>query len=557
MRTKLIVLIILILTGGYLVGQEDRYSEEVRVVKPYNPMIDDAFKININPVITDTAVSREPLTYEITPLKLSTDIEIDPIKAAKMSGMPQKELYRLFLKSGFGNYATPYFEVFYNSLRSRRSSYGLHYKHLSSLGKMADYAFPGYSENAFDVNSSLFGQTHVYNFNGAYSRDVVHFYGRPDSLSNDTADRESIRQRFHSASFDAQMRSNYFGSDKLNHGLGIGYRMINDLYNTTEHNIKFNGHLNKAVTWFQFSRYQTAGLDVNAEIFNTKMAMDTSDNIMNQAILKFNPYMHSKIKDMDIRVGGVVGYGSENNGTMYFFPDVNLKISLNEHKFIILGGLDGNIERSSFALLANENPFVVSDPEMRNTITKIRVFGGIRTALGSRINFTAKVSSESVSNYAMFVADTALVFQNRFGVIYDDGSILTAKAELAYQAAEKLKIAARLQYQDFNMSTEGYAWHKPALISGIDVRYNLEDKIIAYAGLNYLADIKVKTFENGAEITDNLKNILDINLGVEYRYSKLLSGFLRINNLAASKYYRWQHYPAQRFNMMAGITYSL
>lgn len=557
MKRHLLLLTLLVLTGGYALGQGNGYHEEVRVVKSYNPMIDDAFKININPVITDTAVTREPLRYEITPMKLSTDIEISPIRAARMSGMPQSELYRLFLKSGFGNYTTPYFEAFYNSLRSRRSSYGMHYKHLSSYGKLPGYAFPGYSENTFDLNASLFGQSHVFSFNGAYNRDVVHFYGRPDTLVNDTLDKESIRQRFHSVSVDAAMRSNYFGSDRLNHGIGLGYRMINDLYNTTEHNIKFDGYLNKAVTWFSFSRYQTPGLDVKGDIFNTRMAKDTTEEILNQAIVLITPYIQSRIKDMDIRVGGTLGYESENNGTLHFFPDVRLKISLSEQKFILNAGLDGGMERSSFALMADENPFIISDPEMRNTITKIRVYGGIRTAIGSRLNFTARVSSESVSNYAMFVADTALPFRNRFGVIYDDGTILSLKAELTYQAAEKIKIGGRLLYQDFNMNTEGYAWHKPAFTSGIDIRYNLEDKIIAYAGLNYLADIKVKTFEDGKMVTGSLKNILDINFGAEYRYSKLLSGFLRLNNLAASKYYRWQHYPAHRFNMMIGVTYAL
>jgi hypothetical protein len=558
MNIKYLFLIIIALSTGMLFGQGDGQHERVVVVKPYNPMVDDAFKINLTPVITDTAENKAKLTYNITPMKLSTDIEIAPIKAAKMSGMPQPELYRLFLKTGFGNYTTPYFEVFYNSLRSRKSSYGLHYKHLSSMGKFDDYAFPGYSENGFDVTSTLFGKNHIFSFKGEYERDVVHFYGRPDTLVNDTiTDKELIKQRFHVAGFDAMMRSDYYGNDKLNHALGVKYRLINDLYSTLEHRLNITGGLDKGVSWFNFSRQQTIGIDAEVDFFNTGMKQDTTTEHYNQLLVKINPYIETRIKELDVHVGGIVGYESENNGTLRFFPDISLKISLKEQSFILMGGLDGNLERSSFGLMAQENPFIISNPELRNTRTRIRAYGGLRTALGSRINFTARVSSEAVSNLSLFSPDTMLLLQNRFGVIYDDGSILSVKGELTYQAAEKIKIAGRVLYQDYNLTTELFAWHKPAFTGGLEISYNMQDKFMGYAELSYLAGMKVKTWENGIAGSTNLKNILDINFGAEYRYSKLISAFLRMNNLAASRYYRWQHYPSQRFNMMLGITYAL
>jgi hypothetical protein len=195
----LIMMLVVCVVG--LQGQPGEHQETVIVVKPHNPVVDDAFKINVNPVITDTVVSTpKELDYSITPVKLSTDIEVSPIKAARMSGLPQKDLYRLLLKSGFGNY----FELFYNSLRSRSGSYGLHYRHLSSHGQIDSFPFPGYSENGFDAHGTIFGKKHDFSLKGDYQRDVVHYYGRPDSLSNDTLDKDLIRQRFHRAVQDDQ-----------------------------------------------------------------------------------------------------------------------------------------------------------------------------------------------------------------------------------------------------------------------------------------------------------------------------------------------------------------
>jgi outer membrane receptor protein involved in Fe transport len=54
-----------------------------------------------------------------------------------------------------------------------------------------------------------------------------------------------------------------------------------------------------------------------------------------------------------------------------------------------------------------------------------------------------------------------------------------------------------------------------------------------------------------------LQGIADINLGLEYRYNKILSGFLRLNNIGNTRYYKWNNYPVQGFSVMAGFTYSL
>ena len=51
-----------------------------------------------------------------------------------------------------------------------------------------------------------------------------------------------------------------------------------------------------------------------------------------------------------------------------------------------------------------------------------------------------------------------------------------------------------------------------------------------------------------------LKPIIDANIGLEYRYSKKLSGFVNLNNLGFKRYYYWNNYPVYKFNFLAGIT---
>jgi hypothetical protein len=91
--------------------------------------------------------------------------------------------------------------------------------------------------------------------------------------------------------------------------------------------------------------------------------------------------------------------------------------------------------------------------------------------------------------------------------------------------------------------------------------YNLYGKFLINldgtieAGRNalvYAAGEGVKE-ENGQYFV-SLGTIVDLNLGVEYRYNTRVSAFLQLNNLAAQRYNRWYNYPVQPFQVMGGIT---
>ncbi|MCC6690463.1 MAG: hypothetical protein IT235_02915, partial [Bacteroidia bacterium] len=64
-----------------------------------------------------------------------------------------------------------------------------------------------------------------------------------------------------------------------------------------------------------------------------------------------------------------------------------------------------------------------------------------------------------------------------------------------------------------------------------------------------------KTFDTtGSLVVKELKGITDINLGAEYKYSKLFTLFVNFNNIAGFRYYRWDNYPTQRFLILGGLT---
>lgn len=151
---------------------------------------------------------------------------------------------------------------------------------------------------------------------------------------------------------------------------------------------------------------------------------------------------------------------------------------------------------------------------------------------------------------------------NRFQAIYDDGNILNLRGELVYQLREKLRILIAADYFNYKMKKEMRAWYKPQVKLNLAANYNLSDKIIIKADVFYFDTQFAKTFViNGGDSTSKieakeLNSLFDLNLGAEYRYTKRLSFFININNIANARYLRYMNYPTQRFSAMAGLSYA-
>jgi hypothetical protein len=126
--------IVLFVGVGTAVAQKDtiRLKQEVEVTKAYQPTIIDAVKINDIPKIKPEQTEAPTFDYSIYSKPVFSTFEVTPVAAAKMVGEPKPEMEFGLLKLGFGNYLTPYGELFFNAKPGKKSNFGMHFKHLSS-----------------------------------------------------------------------------------------------------------------------------------------------------------------------------------------------------------------------------------------------------------------------------------------------------------------------------------------------------------------------------------------------------------------------------------------
>ena len=112
---------------------------------------------------------------------------------------------------------------------------------------------------------------------------------------------------------------------------------------------------------------------------------------------------------------------------------------------------------------------------------------------------------------------------------------------------------------NYTTDREEMPWHTPNYNITFSGSYNLKEKIIVKLDVFALgpqwAKIYVPLETSMVMKAVKLDGIIDVNLGLEYRYTKKLSAFVQLNNLAAQQYNRWNYYPMQRFNLLGGLTY--
>ncbi len=546
---------VIILILGYVVAalaQQIGTTQNYTITSTFQPTIKDAVKLNDLPDIKDTTNKITNINYGISSTPLVGKYEVIPIDAAKMQNEPLAKLYRSLLKIGMGNYTTPYGEFWINSLRTRDVAYGVHFKHLSSSSQLKEVGYSGFSDNEGELFAKKFYKKHTLIGEFNYKRNVSHFYGYDTSENKLTKDY--TKQRYQLFEPVVKLQSHFTDSTKINHQIKLAYYNLSDLYNVSENNIKLNTIFN---TYIQKERLF---VKFDADYYNHKLPNDT----LNDVIVKLNPYFeaHKNKWKADIGLAVVLDVMSNvGSGKFYVYPQLNAQYDVYESIVIPYAGINGGLQKNSLRSLSTENPFIKSTLNYRNTNTKFNIFGGLKGNLSSNLGYDVKASYSQIDSMHFFVIDykDVTTLDNKFKVIYDNTSYFNASGQIKYQFKEKIHLLAKGNYNLYKPQNITQAYHKPSFDLTFSGIYNLKSKIILKADVYVIGDqfALTQVKKDSVYITEPklLKSVGDISLGVEYRYSKMLSFFANFNNIANMRYYRWEKYPSQRFNFMVGLTF--
>ncbi len=545
-------------------AQVKTYNEEITVVAPFDPIIPDAFKISQNPAVDDTTTTIPVMNYNIMPRIASVTPNIDLLPAVKLVAEPLSKLYRNYIRAGAGNYYALYGELYMSSLRSKEYVTSMRIKHQSAAGKIEDYGPPTNSRNEAEFAGSKYFAQHTLSGSAFYYRDGLHLYGyKPAKFPDTIIEKDDVKQRYQTIGTKVSFGSNYKATDELNHKFGFSYYNMAGLYDVKENNVQLTAEINQKYDLLKLDEDQVLGLNAGYSFLKQKDSL----GYINSGIILINPFIKAEINEYSFMAGFKLNIASDSVSKAYFYPVAEGRIELIPDALKLYAGFTGGMERTSLQSITEQNLYISSVVPWNYFAERIRVYGGFQSNISRSFNFNGLISSSSFKNYPLFVTDTAAYLNNSFTMVYDKINAVKIKGELEYIKSARLRLALTGTYNHYKTDKQEYAWYKPAFEFEFSGRYSIQEKIV----LTAKATVNGKVWAlvpypgiaiHGMEVSsytlkaEEIEGWTDINLGAEYRFNKALSFWINFNNLANSKYYRWNNYRSYGLNLMGGASYS-
>lgn len=552
----IIFLVLGFLTTSHLDAQKKdtlTKKESVIVIGNYNPTIVKFKKPAFSPVLKDSGIVRQKVDYMIFPQPLQSSLVLKPIKAAKITGEAFDPLTSNYIKAGFGNYITPYFELWLSNKRNKDFSTVLQLKHLSSTGKIKDYSFPGHSENLAAWSGNRYFSKYTLGSNVSYRRNAVHYYGfKPEEWVDSSLTKDNTKQVYQRIAAGIDFERTNIDKKAFQHQYHLNFNHLWALNDVSENEIAFNTSMYKNVAWVPVSKNQRISLDASYAHFFEKNAIRS----FNGGLFSLQPKYRFMFDVVNLDLGIDLSARTDSAAEAYILPMIRMELNLFPGILSLYGEFTGRAKYNSIDKLSENNPFINAFVNPNYSVERKHLSAGLNGSMFR--SFTYQIGAEYVStdDMPLFVPDTITTFEHTYTTILSNVDIFNLKFDGNLSLSKKWSSSISFVYHHAEAENQEYAWHIPQFDGQFRLNYNLDDKILVELGVFALGKRFAPSYLNDTLEIKTLKPVFDFNLGLEYRYSKNLSAFLKFNNLSATRYYAWTNYPNYRFSFLAGLTYN-
>ena len=576
-----------ILGAGQVSAQKDstKLKQEVEVTKAYQPVINNAVKINDIPQIKTEQTENPTFDYSIFSKPVFSTFDVTPVTAAKMVGDPRPEMQKGLLKLGFGNYLTPYGELFFNAQPDKKSNFGMHFGSLSSFGKLnllnEDKVKAPESANEAEIFGKRFFHKSTLSGSLAYDRKSFAYYGYTGPILTDVLKEQMIpyfgnNQYFSKGTLNVHLKSETLQAYDLNYDFGINYHYLTSKTGQSENETLISGDVMK-----KFG--STFGI-LNASItyYNADSVRSRFSNSIgpkHQILMKADPSVKWATKNASLQAGlnYTIFFDDDTSPSVHVWPKVKAEWSPVDKILTLFAGTDGYLQHNTYSSIATENPYVDPYHDARNTNYQYILSGGFKGKLSSNTNYVAEASYSKVKDMHFYVLHSVNLFDptasfrsldNTFSLVYDNVKLLRLSGEVMHAVSDNFSLHLQGNYYSYEMQNQTKAWQMPDFDLTISGIYKPTEKLKFTTDIYLVGSRTGIVFEpnqenllNGYEINPqhieiSMDPIIDLNVGAEYQFSNKVSFFAKLNNFGFQKYEQWLGYTSRGLNWLAGISYS-
>lgn len=519
-------------------------NEEMKIVTPYKPKLTEANKIDIQPLNKSIQVDKPELTYSNEAAYMALQPSKNQLPAVSLGEQRLDPLRNTFLKAGLGNYSNILGEFNYNTLRNESQALSAYAKHNSGNGPVSNSDF---SEQIVNIgakhlydNSTLEGELY-------FKNNIYHAYGYNQDRFD--PDQDSLKARYTRYGFETSFDNERGDTGNIRYWINAGAHNLGTNQNTGETDLFASGKVRQ--------HFQS-----NAAEFKAKyryLDYRSGDNAYGRSIFKVNGHYILNHDIGQAKIGfRTASVSDTGQSPFHFYPYLKLSIPILEDGLTAFGGIQGDLDVNTYQDFVNENPYARSNLPLKNTNNQFEIFAGLKGNIQQKASYNARLTYKNVENLPFYVNDSTVT--RRFGIRYNDGvaAIFGIKGEFRYTINDKWHAYAEGEFRNFNLTEAESPWHIPTLTYKIGGEYKIQDKVRLHANIfgfnqrDYLA-----YDDKGDPEAKELDGVLDLNAGINYRFSKAFSAFFNFKNILGNEYQYWNQYPVRGFHVNGGIKVNL
>ena len=531
--------------------------------------------------------SANPPTYDITNVPAASDFKTSIIQGEDISPKFDAENQNSYFQLGMGNFG----KILADGTISTQLENGLevgadvHYISTEGLKKIYDWRSKQSSANLGAFLNS-YGEKGKLSVNADYGLNDYNYYGiyalTPASAEVD------LKQKTNRIKVNGYYD---FYSNEILNDVRVKSSFLSDHFDAKENQAEILANLSKhGVALPSFDGVDmNADLGLNVETVKTDFALlnENSSQFLNATLapkvtfFKGNSYLMigSNFSFVNEKTSNLIVAEQVKNNKTYWFPKAELQFAATD-EFKFYAGVDGGLKLNTYADLLEQNPYLVSDQELRATETKYKFYFGLRGDVNQQIKYDFSAGFGKMNDILFFKANNlfnqnvdhnrpAYDFANTFSAVYDNGTISEAKASVQYFPLANLAFDAELNFEKYNLDNTENIYYKPLVRASLGGKYLMLDKKLTLgAKAIFNTDQTTNSFEmnNGGinpnvflsneNNNDKVGGFADLNLSAEYKVHKNFSIFAHGNNLLNTNYQTFKGYKVLGAQVLGGVKIS-
>lgn len=537
----------------------------IDVVKPYAPTISDAFKVKEIPSLDDEATeTKKEIKYNIFSFPVASTFTPAKGKAAVVEKRAPVKLFDNYATLGVGTYTTVLGEVYYNHAISRNESVGGYVSHHSSAGGIEGVSFnDNFSNSKINLNYSSRLRDLAWNVKAGFQHQMYNWYGVPESQITQAQDNNiEVDHSF----FDAHLGGEIEFEDTYINSGSFLFRRFGDNQGSGENRFIAKAKIDVPINDIEIST--DFKIDYLGGTFDRNYVTNDQLNYGNFQIGLSSTYQ-LKQDDLTLDLGVSLYYLNDKesgDNNFYIYPNITATYSLVNDVLIAYGGIKGGLIQNSYYGFAKENPFVSPTLSITPTDQLYNAYVGLKGKLSSNMSYNVSGHYLADRNKALFrnneitLTNEDYTYGNSFGMVYDNVDTFGVAGEINVDVNRNFKLGIKAEYFSYSTDDEVEAWNLPDIKGSLFLDYQINEYWFAGANLFYIGERKDQFFLNdGITITSPFTVVLDsyfdANTHIGYHINDQLSVFAKANNIANDAYQKWQNFPVQSIQFLAGATY--